>query len=135
MPKDHQISKLYSLKIHQHSHLGITVTMAKVRLRFWICDLARIKKTIKYKCVMCQKLAKAFASQRMTPLPKDRSKPSLPWQYTSVDLFGPYTIKGKVNKRCRGKAYVLIFNCCVSRAVYEDIAVDYSTEGFLMPFR
>ena len=56
-------------------------------------------------------------------------------QYTSVDLFGPYAIKGEVNERCRGKAYGLIFNCCVSRAVYVDIAADYSTEGFLMPFR
>ena len=38
-------------------------------------------------------------------------------------------------KRCKGKAYGLIFNCCVSRAVYIYIAADYSTDGFLMPFR
>ena len=52
---------------------------------------------------MCRKLDKVFASQGMVSLPIERLKPSLPWQCISVDLFGPYTIKGKVNKDAEGK--------------------------------
>jgi len=72
----------------------------------------------------------------MSTLPKERLKPSLPWNYTSADIFGPYTIRGEVNKRSRGKAFGLIFNyITTSRAVYVDLATDYSAEGFFMPFR
>ena len=66
------------MKIYQHSHLGVAAAIAKVRLRFWICGLARIRKTNKYKCVMCRKRGKIFAAQRMGPLPKRSLKPSLP---------------------------------------------------------
>ena len=30
LPKNHQISKLYSLHIHQSSHLGVDATVAKI---------------------------------------------------------------------------------------------------------
>ena len=127
LPKNHRISKLYSLHIHQISNLGVAATVAKIRLWFWICDLAKIVKAIRFRCVLCRKLDKLCAWQRVAPLPKERLRPCFPWQYISVDLFGRYTIKGEVNKRWRGKAYSLIFNYCVSRAVYVDIAADYST--------
>lgn len=69
----------------------------KFRLRFWICGSVRMMKTINYKFVICRKLDKFFASLRMASSPNKRLKPSLPWQYTIVDLLGPYTIKGEVN--------------------------------------
>ena len=81
-------------------------------------------------CAMCQKLDKVFASQQMKPLPKEILKLSLACQYTSVVLFVQYKIKEEVKKSCRGKAYGLVFNCCVSRVVYVDIAADCSTEEF-----
>ena len=104
-------------------------------MQFWICSSAKKVKLIRFRCVLCRKLDKLFASQRIAPIPKERLRPCLLWQCTNVDLFGSYTIKDEVKKRCKGKAYGLIFNCCVSRAVYIDIAADYSTDGFLMPFR
>ena len=102
LPKD-QISKLFLQNIYQHSHLGIAATMAKVRLRFWICGFARMMKAINCKCVFCQKLDKFFASQRMTPLPNERLKPSLPWQYTSVGYLVRTPSQGKLTKDAEGK--------------------------------
>ena len=61
--------------------------------------------------------------------------PSPSFYHIAVDLFGPFIIKGTVNKRCRGKAYGLLFNCLVSRAVYIDIAVGYDTDSFLIVLR
>ena len=97
LAKDHQISKLFLQNIYQYSHLGIAAAMAKFRLRFWICGSVRMMKTINYNFVICRKLDKFFAFLRMASSPNKRLKPSLPWQYTIVDLLGPYTIKGEVN--------------------------------------
>ena len=76
--------------------------MLKIRLKFWICGLALIVKSIKHHCVKSKRLHKGFAGQKMAPLPQERFKPSAIWWYTSVDLFGPYLIKGEVNMRSRG---------------------------------
>ena len=54
---------------------------------------------------------------------------------TGVDYFGPYQVKGEVQKRVTGKCYGVLFVCLSSRAVYADIANDYSTDGFLHVLR
>ena len=55
--------------------------------------------------------------------------------FTSLDFFGPFGVRGEVNKRSRGKVYGLLFNCIVSRAVYVDVAHNYTTDGFLLVLR
>lgn len=71
----------------------------------------------------------------MGTLPKERLSPAPAWTATAIDFFGPFMTRGETNKRSRGKAYGLVFNCLASRAVYVDISTDYSTEGFLMVMR
>jgi hypothetical protein len=71
----------------------------------------------------------------MAPLPLDRLKPAPMWHNSALDLFGPFSIKGEVNKRSVGKAYGIIFTCLLTRAVYVDVACDYSTDAFLLVFR
>ena len=71
----------------------------------------------------------------MRPLPIERIKPSPPFFNVGVDYFGPYSIKGEVQKRVKGKAYGAIFTCLSSRAVYVDLAKDSSTDSFLQVFR
>ena len=74
-------------------------------------------------------------SQVMAPLPVDRLKPAPPWYSSAVDIFGPLSIKGEFNKRSSGKGYGVIFTCLLTRAVYIDIATDYSTDAFLLVFK
>ena len=76
-----------------------------------------------------------MAGQVMGQLPLERLRPSPPWAYVGVDLFGPFTTRGEVNRRARGKAYGVIFNCFVTRAVHIDLATDYSMNGFLQVLR
>ena len=52
-----------------------------------------------------------------------------------IDLFGPFTIKGKIKKRIRGKAYGVLITCLSSRAVYIEVSADYSTDSFLHVLR
>ena len=53
----------------------------------------------------------------MGRLPEARLKPAPPFTYTMVDLFGPYVVRGEVQKRASGKACGVIFTDLVSRAV------------------
>ena len=71
----------------------------------------------------------------MGKLPEERLKPSPPWHYTGIDLFGPFKIRDEVKRRTYGKCYGVIFNCMCTRAVHLDLAPDYSTETFLLVLR
>lgn len=91
--------------------------------------------SVKINCVTCKKLDKKLSGQVMGNLLKERLKPASPWYSTSIDLFGPLTIRDAVKKRTTSKAYGVIFNYIGTRAVYLDLAPDYSTERFLMVLR
>ena len=71
----------------------------------------------------------------MAKLPIERLQPSPSFYVTGIDYFGPYTIKGEVQKRVRAKCFGVIFTCFVARAVYLDISQDYSTDSFLLVLR
>lgn len=135
MPHDHRVSRLYAERVHSRGHDGVSTTVSKIRSRFWIPKLRKMAKSIREKCVTCRKKRKNLESQRMGQLPNERVTPAPAWSATAVDFFGPFQTRGETNKRSRGKAYGLIFNCMVSRAVHVDVATDYSTEGFLMVLR
>ncbi|XP_068246562.1 uncharacterized protein [Palaemon carinicauda] len=62
-------------------------------------------------------------------------KPAPPFYYTAIDLFGPLTIRDTVKRRTHGKAFGVIFNCLVTRAVHLDLAEGYSTDDFLTTFQ
>ncbi|XP_038055193.1 uncharacterized protein LOC119727400 [Patiria miniata] len=135
LPYHHKFSKLYATHVHNRAHPGVQTTVSKIRSRYWIVNLYKMAKSIRHHCVPCRRHEKDMAGQQMGKLPLERLKPSPPWTYVGVDPFGPYTIRGEVNKRARGKAYGVVFNCFSTRAVHVDVAVDYSTSGFLQVLR
>ena len=135
LPYDHPFSRLYVAQTHARGHHGILTTASKVRTKYWIPKLLKLVKSIKFSCIICKKLAKKTSQQVMGQLPEDRLKPAPPWYSTGIDLFGPFKIRDEIKKRTFSKAYGVIFNCLGTRAVYLDLAADYSTEKFLMVFR
>ena len=58
-----------------------------------------------------------------------------PFENICIDYFGPYLIRGEVQKRIRGKCWGVILTCIAVRAVYIDVAVDCSTDAFLQLLR
>ena len=124
-----------SPQIHNISHCGVANTVSKIRLRFWIVRMGIIVKSIVYRCVSCRRTRKLNCSQIMGDLPVERLLPSPPWTYVSLDYFGPYIIRGEVNRRSKGKVFGVIFNCLVTRAVYVDVACCYNTNSFLQVLR
>lgn len=58
--------------------------------------------------------------------------PARPFEYTTVDLFGPYEVKDEVKKKVRLKVGGIVFCCMASRAMHTDVVSDQSTESFLL---
>ena len=135
LPHDHRLARLYVEFIHKQGHTGISATACKVRLKFWIVKLEKLVRSVRFNCIVCRKMTKKRCEQIMGPLPDVRLNPAPAWSSVSLDLFGPFAIRGEVNKRSRGKAYGLIINCLVTRAVHIDATPDYSTDTFLQALR
>ena len=84
---------------------------------------------------VCRLKFKKMRPQRMSTLPIERLKPSPPFQNIGLDYFGPFEIRGEVQKRVRGKGYGILFVCDISRAVNAEIAQNFSTDAFLQALR
>ena len=135
LPFDHHLSYLYVLQVHNQYHSGVSATVCKVCLKFWVVKFEKLARKVLSNCVVCKKNARKCVSQIMAPLPTERLNPSPPWSHTSLDLFGPFSIRGEVNKRSHGKAFGLILTCLASRAIHMDLINGYSTDAFLQGFR
>ena len=136
LPQSHRLSFLIAASEHVRiGHLGISSTVATIRAKYWIFGVRKIVKKIRSNCLECKKRLLKFSRQIMSDLPVERLRPSPPFTNVGIDYFGPYTIKGEVQKRVRGKCYGVLIVCMTMRAVYADIAQNYSTDGFLQVLR
>ena len=64
------------------------------------------------------------------PLPHFRVQESFPFTCIGVDYAGLLYIKGP-----QPKAWIVLFTCCVTRALHLDLVLDMSTETFIRCFR
>ena len=135
LPVKHQFTELFLFSLHQKGHMGVESALAKARSKYWIPQARKLLKGLKSRCVDCRKLEKVRLKQEMGQLPAYRLQPSPPFCYAAVDLFGPFSIKGTVKCRTRGKGYGVIFNCLTTRAAYIDLADGYDTDSFILVLR
>lgn len=135
MPPDSYLMRLYIQDLHNIDHGGVECTLAKLQGSFWVPRARRLIKKVKGKCVVCRKLNKVIVGQNMGQIISERLKPAPPFYHTSLDLFGPFAIRDTVKRRSFGKAYGVISNCLVTRAVYIDLADGYDTKSFLTVFK
>ena len=100
LPYNHRFSRLFAEYTHKEGgHLGVATTVSKIRLRAWIPRVTKMVKSIRYHCVDCKKRDKQLQEQRMSSLPIERLKPAPAFYFTSLDFFGPFEVRGEVNKR------------------------------------
>ena len=76
--------------------------------------------------------------QIMGDLPLYRTEMSPAFSHVAMDLFGPWELKDDIiqrgPKRLR-KIWGLVYMCMATRAVYIDVATDYSTNSILNTVR
>ena len=127
-------SSTYAKKLVQHAHVatlhgGVGLTMAKVREESWIPRLRRLSRRIIKDCAGC----KRFQAQAVTipppgMLPTDRTEGNYPFEVICVDYTGSLSFKASAKKE--GKAYVLLYSCSLTRALYLDLLPTLESQDF-----
>ena len=114
-------------------HRSASDTLAKSRTSVWIVKGKQLAKRISSQCMLCSReRAKAKVEfQQMSELKEESAVVCPPWTYVCIDYAGPVVIKGEVNKRSRGKAWILVYTCRSTKAVCLLATSGYSTSDFL----
>ena len=76
------------------------------------------------------------SQQLMGDLPASRIRPARPFSNSGLDFAGPFTVKeGSVRKPLQKKAYVCVYICFATKAVYFDLVADLTSEAFIASLR
>lgn len=98
LPFQTWISTLLAREAHNEGHYGVAGTLLRMRKKAWVIRGRIIAQKVVDKCIICKKAKVRTCKQIMGDLPKERSTPAAPFEFTSVDLFGPYHVKDDVKK-------------------------------------
>ncbi len=105
LPYDAWVSTLLAWAAHNESHGRVAETLLKMRKRAWVIKGRRIAQKVVDGCMVCRKAKAKRCQQVMSDLPPERTEPAAPFEFTSVDLFGPYQVKDDVKKRVTLKVW------------------------------
>ncbi len=126
---------LLTREAHKSNHEGVAGTLLRVRSKAWVVLGPRIARNVIDSCMHCRKTKARMCKQVMSELPLERTEPAAPFEFTSLDLFGPYVVKDTIRRRTKMKIWGVVFSCMASRAVHADIVEDLSMEGFLNAYQ
>ena len=111
----------------QTLHGGDGLILASVRECYWVPRLRRLTKRVIRSCYGCKRYQiTALANPPTGSLPKERTERSVPFKYTGVDFAGPVKYLSKSKREM--KAYIVLYACFVTRAVYLEILPNVSVE-------
>ena len=88
-----------------------------LRDNYWILGLRRLAKTVKRRCIACQRQDSRAEEQPVPPLPELRVKEATPFSVVGIDHAGPLYCSDFQGK----KFYILLFTCAVVRAVHLEL--------------
>ena len=133
LPSKHPATRLFMQRAHQAGgHRGRDATLARFRMHYWTPQGSKLARLVKISCQLCKLRDAKFLEQPMGLLPEARLKPAPAFNHVMLDLFGPYTVRGEVQKRTSGKAYGVMFTDLAMRAVHIEAVFGYDTSNFLM---
>ena len=125
----------FTEKLVQEAHLrtlhgGVGLTMTQIRRRYWIPKLRSLAKRQIKSCYACRRF-QAAAVVQLPPglLPKDRTEGNHVFQVVGVDYAGPLKYRKKSGKD--GKAYIVLYTCSLTRALYLELTSTMETREFL----
>ena len=133
LPPDHHVTRLMMVHAHEQSgHRGRDSTLARFRQRYWTPKASKLAEAARKGCQMCKLRDPQLLSPEMGALPVERLEPGPPFNNTMVDLFGPYSVRGEIQKRVTGKAYGVLFTDMCSRAVHIEGVFSYDSASFIL---
>ena len=136
LPSKHRLTFLLMRDAHCFGrHGGRDATIRRFRAKYHTSHADKIAGAVCRKCALCKLIKVKLQEQKMGMLPVERLSPGIPFAVIVLDLFGPYLIKGEVQKRTTSKVWGVIFVDIVSRAVHIEITTGYDTQSFMIAFR
>lgn len=135
LPYDAWVSTLLAREAHSEAHDGVAGTLLRMRKKAWVIRGRIIAQKVVDGCMVCRKAKARKCQQIMSDLPPERTTPAAPFEFTSVDLFGPYQVRDDVKRRVTLKVWGVVFCCMASRAIHTELVNNLSTEGFLMAYQ
>lgn len=135
VPFDAWISTLLAREAHDEGHDGVAGTLLRMGKRAWVLRGRRVAQRVVNRCVSCKKARVKTCQQVMGKLPEERTRPCAPFEFTAIDLFGPYQVKDDVKRRASMKVWGVVFSCMASRAIHTELANTLSTESFLLAYQ
>lgn len=131
LPKCQLVYQLIQREHLRLKHAGVSQVMSSLRNEYWIIGLRSLVKKMKRECIRCQRFDSKECTQSMAPLPVDRLKQASPFNVVGIDFAGPLFTADAPGR----KFYVLLFTCCVIRAVHVELCESLSLKEFLLAFR
>ena len=132
-------SVLFTAKVVQHAHVttlhgGVSLTMTKVREKFWVPRLRKlVKKTVK-NCNGCKRFqVVAMKNPPTAPLPSERTEGTTPFNVIGVDFAGP--VKYRSKRKDERKAYVVLYSCSLTRGVFLELLSSLETTDFIQSLK
>lgn len=80
-----------------------------MRKKAWVIKGRRLAKKMVDSYVVCRKNKAKQCQQIMADVSLERTGPAAPYEFTTMDLFGPYEVKDEVKKRTRLKVWGIVF--------------------------
>jgi transposase InsO family protein len=133
LPRGGPLMELIVRAVHEQcAHGGPTLTLARLRHKYWLIAGTRTVKRIIHQCVRCHRARPRPLLQKMGDLPSPRVNLSKPFGTTGLDFAGPFSVKWNHGRGTRTtKAYVCVFVCLAIKAVHLELVSDLSSESFI----
>ncbi len=108
IPYNAWVSTLLTREAHKSNHEGVAGTLLRVRSKAWVVLGPRIARNVIDSCMHCRKTKARMCKQVMSELPLERTEPAAPFEFTSLDLFGPYVVKDTIRRRTKMKIWGVV---------------------------
>lgn len=127
------ITRMIMEEVHcKMRHASTSAMLASVAYTYHIPRVQPMLRSIRNRCLECQKLFGKPVQQAMGDLPAVRTNPSDVFAEVGVDYAGPVYIKSGRGKNFRRiPTYLALFVCMATRAIHIEVAADTSTAAFL----
>lgn len=136
LPRKHRVTKLIVQAYHlRFLHMGPSGMLANIRLHFWPLRGRDVARQIVNQCQRCFRARPIPMQPVMGQPPSARVSVSRPFTHTGVDFAGPITIRVGLRKSVPVKAYVAVFVCLSTKAIYLEAVSDLSADAFMACLR
>ena len=127
LPKDHYLTRLIILDVHEALGYGsgIEHRLTQLRVRFWMVKGRRYVRAVVTSCPeRRRRFSTKTAGQMMAPLPRPRLESM---------RAGPFLTKQGRGKK-KAKRYLCLFTCLATRAVHLEMSYALDSDSFINAF-